>query len=103
MAAVTPNMGVTPRKQIQAERAVEPGGVRTVLSTCRQGAREIAALLGDEIVYATIDTLRVVLWLRYQLGIDRRAYKTPLQMEREQRQRAAQPVTEPSRFAAKRA
>jgi len=103
MALVKQHAGVTPRFGNQTtSSAAQPGVVRRALATCRQGARELTNLVRDEIAYATIDTLRVVVWLRYQLHLDRPVYKAPLQALPEREPLAAEPARERRRLAAKR-
>jgi hypothetical protein len=50
----------------------EVSKVQRLVSTCRSGARELRGFVEDEIVYATMDTLRVLSYLKYELGSRRR-------------------------------
>lgn len=83
--------------------------LRRVAASLLGGARELGSLVADEIIYATMDTLRVMQYVRYELGFRTQGrVASPL---REQESLAPQPErrfergafgTEPIRVLAKR-
>ncbi len=83
MAIANRTAGVTRGYKAKAKRAArrEPNVWQRAVATWRQGAREIACLAQDEIVYATMDTLCLFEYLRYELRLKTRARVEPVVQE----------------------
>lgn len=80
MAIAQRQVGVTRgyrSKAKRAERRYLPQ-VAKVTASLKQGARELGELVADEIVYATMDTLRLMQYVRYELGFRTRARVEPV-------------------------
>lgn len=89
MALAQRHVGVTRGYKVKVKRVerAEPETPRWVVRavvSLRAGARELRELFMDEIVYATIDTLRVMNFVRYELGFRTRARVEPMVQELEQ-------------------
>jgi hypothetical protein len=85
MAIAKRSAGVTRGYKVKTKRAVkrEPGVWQRGLVSLQQSAREIVAFTRDEIVCATIDTLRLLEYLRYEWRIGTRARAKPVVRELE--------------------
>ncbi|MBI4673866.1 MAG: hypothetical protein HY741_19645 [Chloroflexi bacterium] len=83
MAIANRTAGVTRGYKPKAKRAAkcEPSVWRRAAASLRQGAREIVAFAQDEIVYATMDTLHLLAYLRYELRIETRTRVEPVVQE----------------------
>lgn len=83
MAIANRTAGVTRGYKVKAKRAArnEPSGWQRAGTTLRQGAREIVCFAQDEIVYATMDTLRLLEYLRYELRRETRVRVEPVVQE----------------------
>ncbi len=95
MATANPVVNVTSLVPIRASG-------QGIFRTWSRGARELVALVSNEIVYATMDTLRLMAYLRYLLHLDRRARAAPPVPEWEHLVRDPERVPEPSFLAAER-
>ncbi len=86
MAIAQKHNGVTRGYKSKTQRVArrEPGLRARAWATCRIGARELRALVADEIICATIDTVRVLDFLRVGLGWRTRSHVETL--------RAAEPL-----------
>jgi hypothetical protein len=85
MAIAQRQVGVTrgykaKAKAKRAERRDSPE-LAKFLASLRQGARELREFVSDEIVYATMDTLRLMRYVRYELGFRTRARVAPVVQE----------------------
>ncbi len=80
MAIAQRQVSVTRGYKEKAKRVErrEPNVLQRVVRSLRTNAREISAYVADEIVYATMDTLRVLNYLRYELGFKTRARVEPV-------------------------
>jgi hypothetical protein len=85
MAIAKQPVSVTRGYKAKAKRVVrrEPSLWQTVGMSLRQGARELREFVVDEIVYATMDTLRMINYLRWELGFRTRARVEPVVQELE--------------------
>lgn len=85
MAIAKQQPGVTRGYRTKAQRAMprKPTMVRRIVMSLRQGARELHEFVTDELVYATIDTVRILNFLRWELGFRTRARVEPVVHELE--------------------
>jgi hypothetical protein len=77
--------GVTRGYKAKANR-LESGGpslLQRAVTSLLSGAREIREYVVDEIVYATMDTARLLQYLRYELGFKTRSRVQPVVHELE--------------------
>lgn len=94
MALAQRHAGVVKGYQAKAKRIekVEPSFLQVAVKTLVSSAREIREFMVDEIVYETMDTVRLVRYLKYQLGFRPRRAK-PAATKREVI--PASPMTQP--------
>jgi hypothetical protein len=64
--------------RVEREEPETPAWIAQVGSSLRAGARELCELFADEIVYATMDTVRVMNFVRYELGFRTRERVEPV-------------------------
>jgi|GEM_PF-2800611 hypothetical protein len=85
MAIAKRSAGVTRGYKVKINRVAkhEPNVWQRGLASLQQGAREIVAFTRDEIVCATIDTLRLLEYLRYELRLGTRTRVKPVVRELE--------------------
>src|SRR5258708_39001166 len=83
-------------KTITAARR-EPTPLQRVVTSLIGGARELRAFVADELVYETIDTLRVLQYVRYELGFRPQSRSKPTTPEAERFE--LQPDRRPDRNA----
>ncbi len=86
MAITKQQIGVTRGYKAKTKRVEkhEPSVFQIVLTSLHASAREIRDFVRDEMVYATMDTARVLNYLRYELGFRTRTRVEPLVQEVEQ-------------------
>lgn len=80
MALAQRQAGVTRGYKVKVKRSerATPARVGGVVAKARAGARELRELFVDEIVYATMDTVRVLNFVRYELGFRTRERVEPI-------------------------
>lgn len=80
MALAQRQAGVTRGYKVKGKRAERetPAWIGSVVASVRAGARELRGLFVDEIVYATMDTVRVMNFVRYELGFRTRERVEPI-------------------------
>lgn len=80
MAIVKQQVSVTRGYQAKAHQVKEghPSLLRRALTSLHAGARELRALMVEEIVCATMDTARLLNYLRYELGFRTRTRVQPV-------------------------
>jgi hypothetical protein len=85
MAIAQRHAGVTRGYKAKPKKAGKPRTVVLVrlMVGIRRGARELAGYVRDEIAYATMDTARLVEYLRAELGLRTRARVLPVAQELE--------------------
>ena len=86
MAIAKQQIGVTRGYKPKTKRVEkrERSVFHNMLATLRASAREFRAFIADEIVYATMDTARVLNYLQYELGFRTRTRVEPVMHELEQ-------------------
>ncbi|TAH49561.1 MAG: hypothetical protein EYC68_16745 [Chloroflexota bacterium] len=86
MAIAQRQAGVTRGYKSKTKRAArcEPSLWQRIVKSLRVSAREMREFVVDEIVYETMDTLRVLDYLRYELGFRTRTRVKPVVHELEQ-------------------
>lgn len=104
MALAQRQAGVTQGYKEKAKRVErnEPSFLSRVVKILVSNAREIREFVVDEIVYATIDTIHVARYVKYQLGFRKRIHVEPLVTEREPHYATSGLQVEPVRILAKR-
>lgn len=80
MAIAKQPVSVTRGYKSKAKRAQQrkPSLWQRVVMSLRQGARELRAFVADEVIYATMDTARLLNYLRWELGFRTRARVEPV-------------------------
>lgn len=104
MALAQRQAGVTQGYKEKA-KFVERAGptlLERVAKSLVANAREIRRFAADDIVYATIDTLYVMRYLKSHLGFRKRIHIEPLVTEREPQYQTGGLQVEPVRLLAKR-
>lgn len=78
---VSVTQGYKPRTRVGTPR--KANALQRALTSLGQNAREVCEFITDEIVYATMDTVRVLNYLRYEFGFRARARVEPVVHELE--------------------
>ncbi len=85
MALAQRHAGVTQGYRVKVKRVerTEPAWMVVAWGNVKSSARELRELVRDEIAYATMDTMRVLEYLKYELGFRERKKPAPVVRERE--------------------
>ncbi len=89
MASAKQQVGVRPgykarERRVRVEERREPSQLQKIVGVVLSNARDVREFVADEIVYATMDTIRLWEWLRYELGFRTTQRVKPMVYELEQ-------------------